>query len=123
MIQPGNAVLVVDDEYLIAELLSEMLEEMGMQVCGTAASAGEAVAMAQLHQPPLVLMDVRLRGPGDGVQAAIEIHRTVGSRVIFITGSREPATVARIQADHPSGLLFKPILFDQLQQAVRQALA
>ena len=32
MIQPGNAVLVVDDEYLIAELLSEMLEEMGMQV-------------------------------------------------------------------------------------------
>jgi DNA-binding NarL/FixJ family response regulator len=69
-------------------------------------------------------MDVRLAGDGgDGVDAALAIHEQVGSKVIFVTGSREPSTMDRIEQDHPAGVLFKPIYGRQLQNAVNKALA
>jgi DNA-binding NarL/FixJ family response regulator len=118
-----NHILIVDDEYLIVQGLHGQLEDMGMVVCGSAATADEAVALAQKHRPVIVLMDMRLRGDKDGVDAALEIYHTVGSKVIFITGSREPATMARIQLDHPSAVLFKPISNLQLRNALDAALA
>ena len=115
-------VLVVDDEFIIANSLSLQIEEMGYAVCGTAATAREAVELAQAHRPDIVLMDVRLKGEQDGVDAALAIHETTGSKVIFITGSREPATMARIELDHATAVLFKPIYGQQLRTAVEAAL-
>ncbi len=117
-----NHILVVDDEFLIAAALCAQVEEMGLTVCGTAATADDAVALAQAHRPSVVLMDMRLRGEKDGVDAALAIYHTVGSKVIFITGSREPATMARIQLDHPSAVLFKPISNWELQEAIKAAM-
>ena len=117
----NDIILVVEDEYLIAQGLCAQVEDMGRVVCGTAATADEAIALAQKHRPRLVLMDMRLQGKGDGVDAALAIHYTVGSRVIFITGSREPATMARIQLDHPSAVLFKPISDHELRAAIDTA--
>ena len=118
-----STVLVVDDEFLIAEGLCMQVEEMEMAVCGTATTADEAVALAMMHRPEVVLMDMRLRGEKDGVDAALAIHETVGSKVIFITGSREQATIDRIYQDHPAGVLFKPVSDRQLRLAIGMALA
>jgi DNA-binding NarL/FixJ family response regulator len=123
MSQLQNTVLVVDDEFLIAEGLCMQVEDMGMQVCGTAATADEAVTLTRQHRPAVVLMDMRLRGEGDGVDAALAIHKDVGSKVIFITGSREQATIDRIALDHPAGVLFKPVSDRQLRVAIETALA
>ena len=114
---------VVDDEFLIAAGLTMQLEELGMTVCGTAATADEAVALVQANRPAVVLMDVRLAGELDGVDAALAIHDTVGSKVIFVTGSREPATLERIREDHAAGVLFKPVTARQLSAAIQTALA
>ena len=119
----ADCVAVVDDEFLIATGLSMQVEGLGMTVCGTAATADEAVALVALHRPAVVLMDVHLGGEKDGVDAALAIHDTVGSKVIFVTGSREPATMERIQQDHPAGVLFKPVSDWQLRQAIDAALA
>lgn len=118
-----DCVAVVDDEFLIASGLSMQLQDLGMTVCGTAATAEEAVTLVQVHRPAIVLMDVRLGGDKDGIDAALAIHETVGSKVIFVTGSREPATIDRIRLDHPAGVLFKPVLDWQLRDAISQALA
>jgi two-component system, response regulator PdtaR len=115
-------ILVVEDEFLIAAGLCGQIEDLGMKVCGTANSAERAIALAQEARPAIVLMDMRLRGQGDGVDAALVIHATVGSKVIFITGSSEPETMARIQIDHPSAVLFKPVTFRQLQIAIETAM-
>ena len=117
-----DCVLVVDDEFLIADAFCMQVEDMGMAVCGTAATADEAVAQAETHRPSIVLMDVRLRGDKDGVDAALVIHRTVGSKVIFITGSREQATIARIQLAQPFAVLFKPVSDLQLRNAIEAAI-
>ncbi|WP_304171495.1 response regulator [Phenylobacterium aquaticum] len=118
-----DCVLVVEDEFLIAASLKMQIEDLGMVVCGTADTALSAISMAETHRPRVILMDMRLKGAGDGVDAALAIHRTVGSKVIFITGSREPATMARIQEDHPAAVLFKPIYGRQLQTAIETVLA
>jgi DNA-binding NarL/FixJ family response regulator len=119
----NECALIVDDQALIAELWSILLEEMGVEVCGAAATATEAIAMARRHRPKVIIMDVRLRGELDGVDAAIAIHESLQSKVIFITGSREPATMARIQLDNPAAVLFKPVSNVQFQSAVREAFA
>jgi DNA-binding NarL/FixJ family response regulator len=119
----NKTILVVDDEFLIAQGLCMQIEDMGLAVCGTAATADEAIALALEHRPAVVLMDMRLQGDKDGVDASLDIHYAVGSKVIFITGSREPATMERIQLDHPAGVLFKPVSDRQLRAAIETALA
>ena len=118
-----DCVAVVDDEFLIATGLSMQIEGLGMTVCGTAATADEAVALVRAARPAIVLMDVRLHGEKDGIDAALEIHEAVGSKVIFVTGSREAATIDRIRLDHPAGVLFKPVQDWQLRDAIAAALA
>lgn len=118
----SNHILIVDDEEMIAMAFKCQIEDFGYAVCGTAASADEAVAMACLHRPKVVLMDMRLRGDKDGVDASLEIHKLVGSRVIFVTGSKEPATVTRIQLDHPRAILFKPVSYRKLESAIQEAM-
>jgi DNA-binding NarL/FixJ family response regulator len=113
-----NCVLIVEDEFLIAQGLTLQVEDMGLTVCATAATADEAIAAAVEHRPRLVLMDMRLRGERDGVDAALAIHERVGSKLIFVTGSREPATLDRIGLDHPAAVLFKPVSDRQLRTAI-----
>jgi CheY-like chemotaxis protein len=117
-----RTVLVVDDEFLIAQGLRMQIEEMGLAVCATASSAEAAISLAEIHRPALVLMDVRLSGALDGVDAALAIHQKVGAKIIFVTGSREESTQARIAMDHPSAVLFKPISGVQLRRVVHEAL-
>ncbi len=123
MTELNRCVLIVDDEAIIAELWRLHMEMMDLDVCGTAATADEAVALAQAHRPAIVLMDMRLLGKKDGVDAALAIHDLVGSKVIFITGSQEPETMARIGLDHPPAVLIKPVPERVLKAAVSEALA
>jgi two-component system, response regulator PdtaR len=118
----SRSVLVVEDEPLIALGLTLTLEEMGLAVCGTAATAADAVALAQTHRPSLVIMDVRLEGSADGVDAAIEIRRTLDSPIIFVTASMERETVERIRQGHPAAILFKPVLPTDLAAEVEKVL-
>ena len=115
-------ILVVDDDHLIVMGFCAEIEDMGLVICGTAATADDAIALVQEHRPKVVLMDMRLHGKKDGVDAALVIHEQVGSRVIFITGSREPSTIARINLDHPWAVLFKPVSFRQLQTTIAAAM-
>ncbi len=117
----ADTILIVEDEVLIAIGLEMQVEDMGLTVCAMAVSAEEAIAMCQEHRPAVVLMDMRLKGDGDGVDAALVINLTVGSRVIFVTGSREPATIERINLDHPFAVLFKPVSQEQLSGTINAA--
>jgi CheY-like chemotaxis protein len=105
----NRCALVVDDEAVIAELWCAYLDMMGLEVCGVAATGADAIALAKQHRPAIVLMDMRLRGKMDGVEAALAIHGDVGSKMIFITASTESETLARIALDHPAAVLIKPV--------------
>ncbi len=117
-----GSVLIVEDEPLIAQALAIMVEDIGMTVCAAATTADDAVRLAQLHRPSLVLMDVRLKGEKDGVDAASAIRPLLSVPVIFITGSAEPEIVERINSDRPAGLLFKPFRYSELREMIARVL-
>jgi DNA-binding response OmpR family regulator len=65
-------VLVIEDDALIAMLLSELLASMGHDVCAIATSEVEAVSAATRYDPDLMIVDARL-GRGSGVSAVEEM--------------------------------------------------
>jgi CheY-like chemotaxis protein len=115
-------VLVVEDDALIALSLSDMLEQMGLLVCATADTAQRAVELVEQHRPDLVMMDIRLRGKEDGIDAVLDIQRRHPTPIIYVTGSCEQQVLDRIASTNPAGVLIKPILPEQLKAAVDQAL-
>jgi len=63
-------ILIVEDEWLMAQGLKGNLENLGHEVTGMAASGEEALRFAAEHRPDLVLMDINLKGDMDGIDTA-----------------------------------------------------
>ena len=78
-------VLIVEDDAIIAMHLAMLVAELGHEVCATAASAAGAIALAALHNPDVVLMDIRLAQGSSGIDAAREIHAQQALRCIFLS--------------------------------------
>lgn len=114
-------VLIVDDQFLIVEFLRIWVETYGFEVCGTAKNAAGAVEQAIQTRPDVILMDVRLEGDRDGIDAAIEICKSIETKLIYITGSSEGPTIERINEDHPFAILIKPIDPAELGRALLRA--
>lgn len=114
-----TTVVIVEDDFLIAEDLKAMCEEFGATVLGMASTAETAFPEIEAHRPRYVLMDVRLGGKRDGVDIAQRVNDAwPETRLIFITGSNEPPTIERIKEDHPFRILIKLISPDQLKEAL-----
>lgn len=116
---PPVRLVVVDDDTLIRFYLTEIVEQMGHEVVGATGDAASAVALCAAERPDVVLMDVRLGGRPDGIDAAAEIAAVAQAQVVFITGSSDPATVERMKAAKPLAVLYKPILPEQLARVLR----
>lgn len=104
-------VLVVEDEALIALDLEARLERLGYHVVGTADEADEACELARRESPDVVLMDIRLRGERDGIDAATTLRSQSGVPVVFLTSHADDATIAATERASPYGYVLKP--FDE----------
>lgn len=102
-------VLIVEDEFFISLSTEFMLESLGHVVVGIAVSADEAERIAELERPDVVLMDIRLIGTRDGIEAAKNIHANFGIRSIFVTANTDAQTRKRAIAAHPLGFIEKPL--------------
>ena len=113
----GRRILVVDDERIVAEDISECLRAMNCDVVATAISGPQAIDLASEHVPDLVMMDITLQGEMDGIEAARHIHDELGISSIFLTAYSDKAFLERAKSAHPAGYVVKP--FDE--PAVRAA--
>ncbi len=102
-------ILVVEDEALIGLHLEMELKRAGYAVVGPVASGEEAIDMARHEGPDVVLMDIRLMGEMDGIEAARQIGGFSQARIIFTTGYQDSALKERAMALKPLAYLLKPI--------------
>lgn len=116
-------ILIVEDEYILAINLKENLESLGYTVVDTADSAERAIQKAAASRPNLVLMDIRLRGEMDGIQAAERIWNTLQVPIIYVTGHSDKSTVERAALTFPFGYILKPIREKELYVAIQTALS
>jgi signal transduction histidine kinase len=117
----NEAILVAEDEGIIALEIADRVRDLGYRVVGTVASGEAAASRAEALRPDLVLMDVHLRGTVDGVAAARRV-RELGIPVIFLTAFSDADTVERAKDVEPAGYLVKPFETGALRAAIVTAL-
>ena len=112
-------ILIVEDEVLVAIQLKMGLTRAGYVVVGVAASGEEAIESAKKDNPDVVVMDIRLIGAMDGIEAARQIGRFSSARIIFTTGYQEQSLKERAMVLKPAAYLDKPIGWREVDSVIR----
>lgn len=100
-------VLIVEDEYIIANTLELMLQQAGYIITGIADSVSEALSLIQEQQPDIVLLDIYLRGPETGIDLAKRLEDK-GIPFIYISANDNPSVLDAVKETQSSGYIVKP---------------
>ena len=114
-------IMIVDDDFIIAEELEYVLTSAGYDVVKIVYSAEEALGFAEKIRPALILMDILFPGGMDGITAARKIKNALGIPVVFFTGYSGLELVDRAKDLEPMGYLVKPFVEAQVISNVRLA--
>ncbi len=123
MTQPPPRILIVEDEPVIAEDIADLCSLHGYEVCGTAFSADEALTLAERHRPTLVLLDINLQNPMNGMDVADVLKKKYRIPFLYITSYSDRDTLARASQTAPLGFIVKPFTPNQLFSTIEIAWA
>ena len=115
-------ILVVEDEGIVATDIQRCLEDGGFEVTGIATSMDDAIREASRSCPDLVLMDIRIQGEADGIDAGDHLHRHFGLPIVYLTAHDDRDTMARAKRTEPMAFLIKPFKPAELTSTVEIAL-
>ncbi len=105
-------ILIVEDEPILAADVAQSLSSMGHTIIGIAAAGPDALRLAAGEKPDIILMDINIRGPFDGIETAVLLKESgLHIPVIFLTSYMDSETVTRARVVEPFGYLLKP--FDE----------
>jgi PAS domain S-box-containing protein len=108
-----ESILIVEDDKIIAMELRARLQRWGFTVPATVATGEDAIAATLQQRPHLVLMDIWLQGPMDGIEAAARIHQSLDTPIIYVTANADESTLERAKKTEPYGYVLKP--FEELE--------
>jgi DNA-binding response OmpR family regulator len=111
-------IMIVEDEGLIAHYLSSLLTKAGYVVPGIAASGEELLDAMHQWSPDLILMDIHIDGPMDGIQTAAKLRENFEVPVVFLSAHSDNQTKARAKAIGASDFLKKPVNQGNLLNAI-----
>ncbi|HUJ89580.1 MAG TPA: response regulator [Syntrophorhabdales bacterium] len=115
-------ILIVEDDVITATEIRQTLQQLGYEPIGPVASGKDAVANGLTLRPDVVLMDIVLKGPMDGIEAAEVIRSKDLCPVIFVTAHSDQSTLDRAKVTAPFGYVLKPITERELHTAIEIAL-
>lgn len=113
-------ILIADDEALIRLDLKEMLTDAGYNVIAEASNGHEAMELARLYKPDLIIMDVKMPVM-DGLQAAEILNEENIVPIILLTAYSQPDVVQQATDAGVIAYLVKPVREEQLFPAIRIA--
>ncbi|HYQ18871.1 MAG TPA: PAS domain S-box protein, partial [Polyangiaceae bacterium] len=115
-------ILIVEDDLIVARDIEQQLSTIGHVVVGVTSRGEDAVQLALNTLPDLVLMDIRLEGEMDGIEAAQRIRDRVRVPVVYLTAYADDQTLHRARITEPFGYILKPFEDSQLRTAIEMAL-
>jgi len=116
------SILIVEDNNIVMLELKDRLEETGYNVVGYAPSGVEAIKKAEESHPDLIMMDIRLKGEMDGIDAAARIKNELDIPVIYLTAHTDDDTLQRAKITEPYGYVIKPFEERELFSTIEMAL-
>jgi signal transduction histidine kinase len=121
-VKGGRDILIVEDENIVALDMRMRLEAMGYRVVDVVETGGLAIERAAALTPDLVLMDIKLKGEQDGIEAAGHLRERTEVPVIFVTAFTDERTLERAKHASPYGYIVKPFHERELRIAIELAL-
>ena len=115
-------ILIVEDDDVLARIITWRLNNLGYEVCGRASSGKEAMEILVREKPDLVLMDINIRGEIDGIETTNMIKKGFRVPVVYLTSHSDGTTLERAKATRPEGFVLKPFKDHDLRVAIELAL-
>jgi PAS domain S-box-containing protein len=119
---PRPKVLIVEDERVVATHVERSLEDAGYTVTGIAASVAEAMALVIASPPDVALVDIRLRGQGEGFTIAECLRTDHDVPVVYMTAHTDDDTLQRAARTGAYGYVVKPFTIGEVKSALQVAL-
>jgi len=118
----SDKIMVVEDEWVVADQLCRNLKDLGYTVGSTACTGNEAIKKAEADSPDLILMDIVLKGKMDGIEAADRINSQFNIPVLYLTAYTNQEYIERAKQTNPFGYLVKPHNQKELHANIEMAL-
>jgi putative two-component system response regulator len=118
----SEKIMVVEDEWVVADQLCRCLKDLGYTVCSTASTGDEAIRKVEADRPDLILMDIVLKGKMDGIEAADRINSQFNIPVLYLTAYTNQEYIERAKQTNPFGYLVKPYNQKELYATIEMAL-
>jgi len=115
-------VMIVEDESIVALDMQERLAALGYEVTASATSGETALREAAEIRPDVVLMDIRIQGPIDGIETAARLQAHDPVPIVYLTSYSDDATLERARATQPYGFLIKPFSERELHATLQMTL-
>ncbi len=115
-------ILIVEDEAIIAAEIESNLQSLGYEITSVVNTGKKAIEKVEIDKPDIILMDIRIKGEMDGIDAAEIIRSRFGVPVIFSTAYTDEERIQRAKITMPFGYLLKPIQDRDLKVTVEMAL-
>jgi PAS domain S-box-containing protein len=115
-------ILIAEDEQILQHFIRENVEALGYEVVGAVDSGEKAIDQALKLSPEVVLMDIRLKGDIDGIEAAEAINRGKSIPIVYLTAYADDKTLDRAKLTTPYAYLLKPFNRAELKSAIEIAL-
>lgn len=116
------SILIVEDERILAEELRLLLLELGHSVSGCVGSGEEAVDWVSRNKVSLILMDIKLEGIMNGIDAAKIINERFHVPVVYVTAYSDDSILKHAKVAEPFGYIVKPYRADEIKSTVEIAL-
>jgi CheY-like chemotaxis protein len=117
----GANILVVEDEAVVAEDIKDLLTRSGYTPLGPVPNAKAAIEIAREHPPDIILMDVKMPGDLDGIEAAIVIQQSYNRPIpIIFISAYEQGNFPHLMVVSPFRYLKKPYASKELLQCITE---
>lgn len=119
----GQKILIVQDDFLIAQALKSVLEDAGYQVVGMASDTAGAESLVTQHRPALAIVDMMLEIDVDGIATATVLRQTHGLEILITTGFPDSVVEQEGVADIACAIVKKPYMDEEILTAVARCLS
>jgi len=115
-------ILIVEDEIILAESVKRILIKLGYEVLSIVSTGENALRKIKEERPDLILMDIKLQGKMDGIEAAEKIRAKYRIPIIYTTAYADDFLIERAKITTPYGYLVKPFSTKELHSNIEMAL-
>lgn len=115
-------VLIVEDEFIIADYIQGCLLNLGYDVVGICSCYNEAITALQNHHPDIAIIDIGIKGDKNGIDIANYISENLHIPFIFASSHGDKGTIDKAKKTRPAAYLVKPFTEEDLYATIETAL-